>query len=239
MQKYFFRLPLIATLITFLAVVTMFTLGVWQLDRAEEKRVRLQTLENAQKAANVELAEVARNPTDNADMPVTLNGQADSSHYFLLDNKIHQGRVGYHVIVPIKTQAGWIVANFGWVSATHSRDVLPEVQITSNKMKYSGIVWLPNKNVLVNETAKLDGIWPKVIQEVDLKVLQQHYEQTFLPFVVKLSHQPDSKFVRVWQAVVMPPEKHVAYAVQWFLLAFAALAIFFIAQLKRRKREPV
>jgi cytochrome oxidase assembly protein ShyY1 len=33
----------------------------------------------------------------------------------------------------------------------------------------------------------------------------------------------------------MPPEKHIAYAVQWFLLALAAVIIFIIAQIRKRK----
>ena len=93
---------------------------------------------------------------------------------------------------------------------------------------------------MVKETASVDGIWPKVIQQTDLKVIQQHYTQEILPFVVLLNTQESSIFIRDWQPVVMAPEKHLAYAVQWFLLALAALVIFVIAQrnkLKRNKSE--
>ena len=90
---------------------------------------------------------------------------------------------------------------------------------------------------MVKETALLDGQWPKVLQQTDLKVIQQHYDQEVLPFVVLLNSQETSAFVRDWQAVVMAPEKHLAYAVQWFLLGFAALAVFVIAQRIKLKRN--
>jgi cytochrome oxidase assembly protein ShyY1 len=75
------------------------------------------------------------------------------------------------------------------------------------------------------------------LQQTDLKVIQQHYNQDVLPFVVLLNAQETSSFVRDWQPVVMAPEKHLAYAAQWFLLAFAALVIFVIAQRNKLKRN--
>ena len=52
-----------------------------------------------------------------------------------------------------------------------------------------------------------------------------------------LNAQDNSTFIRNWQPVVMPPEKHMAYAVQWFLLGVAALVIFIIAQRNKLKRN--
>ena len=90
---------------------------------------------------------------------------------------------------------------------------------------------------MVKETALIDGQWPKVLQQTDLKVIQQHYNQDVLPFVVLLNPQETSSYVRNWQPVVMAPEKHMAYAVQWFLLGFAALVVFVIAQRNKLKRN--
>ena len=75
------------------------------------------------------------------------------------------------------------------------------------------------------------------MKQTDLKVIQQHYNQDVLPFVVLLNPQETSSYVRNWQPVVMAPEKHLAYAVQWFLLGFAALVVFVIAQRNKLKRN--
>jgi cytochrome oxidase assembly protein ShyY1 len=235
MKSVKYRLPLVATVITFIAVVIMFALGMWQLQRAEQKTLRLQSMENASESAQLGVTQVLADIDNMQDMPIHFKAQPDIQHYFLLDNKIHQGRVGYQVLVPLKTNSGVVIANFGWVSATHSRDILPEVQIDPTAVLYSGIVSFPTKNILVTETAIVDGNWPKVLQAVDLKVLQQHYNQPLLPLVVKLADKPESGFIRQWRTVIMAPEKHVAYAVQWFLLALAAVIIFIIAQIKKTK----
>ena len=232
------RLPFVATLITFVCVVIMFALGNWQLQRAEQKTVRLLAVEHAATTAEVDLQQVLHSNIDEMlDMPVNFEGTAQATRYFLLDNKIHNGRVGYQVLVPMQTDSGTLITNFGWVAATHSRDILPSIQIDAATMLYAGVISLPINNAMVKETALIDGHWPKVLQQTDLKVIQQHYGQEVLPFVVLLNAQTTTTFVRNWQPVVMAPEKHLAYAVQWFLLGLAAIAVFIIAQKNKFKRN--
>jgi cytochrome oxidase assembly protein ShyY1 len=238
MWTFISRLPFVATLVTFLCVVIMFALGNWQLQRAEQKTARLIAIEQASKTALVDLQHVLRsNISEMLDMPVNFDGTADGTRYFLLDNKIHEGRVGYHVLVPVQTDSGTVITNFGWVAATNSRAILPSVQIDTQKSPYAGVISIPLNNAMVKETALVDGNWPKVLQQTDVKVIQKHYDQEVLPFVVLLNAQETSVFVRNWKAVVMAPEKHMAYAVQWYLLAFAALAVFVIAQKNKLKRN--
>jgi surfeit locus 1 family protein len=129
------------------------------------------------------------------------------------------------------------MTNFGWGAATSSRDILPNIQINNKEMRYAGVLSLPLDNIMVKETAVVDGDWPKVLQQTDLDIIQQHYKKQILPFVVLLTAEENSLFIRDWQPVVMAPEKHIAYAAQWFLLAFAGLAVFIIAQRNKLKRK--
>lgn len=238
MWTFLSRLPIVATLVTFVCVVIMFALGNWQLQRAEQKTQRLLALEFAAQSAQIDLQQVLRSNIDEMlDMPISFEGGADASRYFLLDNKIHKGRVGYQVLVPMQTNSGTVIANFGWVAATNSRNILPNIQISNKNASYAGVISLPANNAMVKETAQVDGQWPKVLQQTDLNIIKQHYKQEVLPFVVLLNEQENSSFERNWQPVVMAPEKHMAYAVQWFLLGFAALAVFVIAQRNKFKRN--
>ncbi|MEP1551135.1 MAG: SURF1 family protein [Paraglaciecola sp.] len=229
---------LIASLVTFTAVVIMFALGVWQLQRAQEKTERLLSVKEAESTGQTTLQNLLKKHSDNMlDMPVSMRGKAENLRYFLVDNKIYQGRVGYHVLVPVNTQQGWLLTNFGWVAAMSSRNTLPTVKLHSDLTEYFGMVSIPIKNVMVQETAKLDGDWPKLLQQVDLEIMQQHLQQSLLPFVVLLNQDSESGFERHWQRVVMPPEKHFAYAAQWFLLAIAAVVIFVVAHRKKQPRN--
>lgn len=238
MWAFISRLPLVATLVTFVCVVIMFALGMWQLQRAEQKEQRLTSIQRASQVAGIALPQVlAVDINTMLDMPVKFEGQVDTRQFFLLDNKIHQGRVGYQVLAAVKTDSGILMANYGWIAATHSREVLPSIELSDKNSYYQGVISLPTNNAMVSETAVIDGQWPKVLQQIDLEVISQHYKKSILPFVVLLNADDDSKFVRNWQPIVMPPEKHIAYAVQWFLLAFAALGIFIFAQRTKFKRN--
>ncbi|MGS2721069.1 SURF1 family protein [Paraglaciecola aestuariivivens] len=232
------RLPIVATICTFVCVVIMFALGMWQLQRAEEKSLRLAAIHEAQQSQPLSLTEVlAANLEQMLDIPVSIQGQAQTQSLFLVDNKIHQGRVGYQVLLPIQTARGLLVSNLGWVSATNSRDKLPEIDLGALASNFNGVVSIPSHNTMVTETALVDGLWPKVIQQPDLTVIQQHLQQPILPFVLLLDPDPTQDFVRNWQPVVMPPEKHLGYAMQWFLLAFAAVLVFSFAQRNKIRRK--
>lgn len=227
------RLPLIATLITFGAVVIMFALGMWQLERAEEKSLRLLSIQKASQTDQISLQQALVNINHMMDMPISFDAQPDVTRFFMLDNKIHNGRVGYQVLLPLKTSSGLLLANLGWLPGTQSRDILPSVSLDDKRVTYKGVVSFPSDNAMVNETASIDDNWPKLVQQIDFEIIEAMYNAPFLPFVVQLDDEPDSGFIRNWKPVVMAPEKHIAYGVQWFLLAFAAVIVFVIAQRKK------
>jgi surfeit locus 1 family protein len=231
------RLPIAATLVTFIAVVIMFALGFWQLQRAEEKTQRLESMQLAAQSNTLNLSQ-ARDMREQAlDMSVSLQGTIDKQHYFLLDNKIQQGRVGYEVLAPVSTLQGNVLVNFGWLAAPALRSELPRVTLPSVSQNFRGMLSIPKLNSLITETAVYDQQWPKILQQVDLAIMAQHYTQPLLPFVILLDEEQNSGYIRNWQAVVMAPEKHLGYAIQWFLLGGAAFIIFVIAQRKKLKRE--
>ena len=231
------RLPIAATLVTFLAVVIMFALGFWQLQRGAEKTQRLANIQQAAESNKLSLHQAINLGEQALDMTVSMEGVVDTQHYFLLDNKIQQGRVGYEVLVVADTSEGNVLVNFGWLAAPALRSELPAVSLPTVPTKLQGMLAIPKQNSLITETAAYDRQWPKILQQADLAIIAEHYAQPLLPFVILLDEELDSAYIRNWQPVVMPPEKHLAYAIQWFLLGAAALIIFILAQRKKLKRE--
>ena len=235
-MTFWSRLPVVATLVTLTAVVIMFALGCWQLQRAAEKSERLDAMQQAAESEALSLQQASTMQQQALDMSVQFSGRMDTEHYFLLDNKIQQGTVGYEVLTIVNAIEGKVVVNLGWLAAPRLRSEFPQVDLSDEFQSYRGMVAMPKHNHLITETAEFDQQWPKVLQQVDLKVIEQHYASDLLPFIVLLDDQQGSGYVRKWQAVVMPPEKHLAYAIQWFLLAAAALVIFIVAQHKKFNR---
>jgi cytochrome oxidase assembly protein ShyY1 len=231
------KLPITATLVTLLAFVIMFALGGWQLQRATEKSLRLNQIELASKNDPFSLIDILKHKADKRDLPIMVMASAAVDRYFLLDNRIEQGRVGFHVLVPLETELGWLLGNFGWIAGTGDRQRLPTVVLDPSLQIYQGAIGIPALNPMITETAAINGIWPTLIQQIDLDLMQQHFGEAFLPAVLLLKPDNESHFIRNWQPVVMAPEKHIGYAIQWFGLGIAALIIFIFAQHKRLRKE--
>ena len=219
----------ISTIVILVAVVIMSSLGVWQLQRAEEKSLRIEQIEKRKAEDPLSLGELLKSSDDIRDFPFQLYGKIDPHRYFLVDNRQFQGQVGYEVLAPVQTNEGLILVNLGWVKGTKYRANLPDVSLPKGTLFFQGIVSLPDLNPMISETALADDSWPKVIQQIDLALLESFLQEPLLGFVMLLSPESEEGFVREWQPVAMPPEKHLGYAIQWFGLALASLLVYIFA----------
>jgi len=210
-------------LLTGISVAIMCGLGYWQLDRMVQKQQRLASI--AQKQSNGTLSlEAALSNEDPRDITVSFSGSLDANHVLLLDNQIHNQRVGFDVLAPVFTNAGWLLVNFGWVPAPDLTRTIPNIQLKNETRTFTGVISVPGKNPLVKETNMTLSASPALVQHIEFSALSNALERNFLPFILQIT-TPDPAFVREHQAVVMSPEKHLGYAVQWFGLAIAAAAI--------------
>nr|WP_181405112.1 SURF1 family protein [Aestuariibacter sp. GS-14] len=227
--------PVLATLITIIAVAIMVSLGCWQLARMEQKQQRLHSI--AQKAAQapMQVSQALQSFSDVRDIPVSFSAEVDSSRAILLDNQVYQGKPGYAVIVPVRSQEQQFLVNLGWVPAPAQRDQLPDIVMPANVFNMEGVISVPGNNRLISETATQFNTFPLRLQQIDIANLNFQWG-TSMPniLVQRIASAPDlTGFTPVWQAVVMPPEKHLGYAIQWFGLALAAVVIFFSVLMRR------
>jgi cytochrome oxidase assembly protein ShyY1 len=227
-------IPIMATVVTFVAVVIMLRLGFWQLDRMDTKQARLSSLQQKLEAGHSSLVSLDNNLQQAADTPVAFVGNPNVERMLYLDNRIVGGAVGYEVLIPVQTNIGWILVNLGWIKATDARRTLPEITVSSASREFVGNIVIPTLNPMVKETASAQDGFPLLIQQVDLSRLAALTGLTLQPFIVALESDPQSIFKNNWQPVVMPPEKHFGYAIQWFGLAIAAVAIYLIALFRRK-----
>lgn len=222
---------ILAASVLLLAVIIMGGLGMWQLDRMNQKEQRLASIAQKQSGGPIGLQTAIRSAEDPRDVSVTFGGTPDTSRVMYLDNRIENGQVGYDVILPVQTDAGWVLVNFGWVKGLPTRDVLPQVDIQPGFTEFEGVITSPGFNPMVKETAS-KAAFPLRIQALDTDYLSTLLRTPFIDYVIVLTNT-NAHFVRNWSPVVMPPEKHLGYAIQWFGLAIAALVIGLLALRKK------
>lgn len=202
-------------------------LGVWQLERAESKRVLLAGYEAALQAAGPEVRRAQALQQLMAERPfarLTVVGQYGDRHV-LLDNQLSQGRPGWHVLTPFHLADGRVVmVNRGWVPLPAGRRLVPALPAPPPVERVSGIATRLARPGLRVAQQRTQG-WPRVMQYPSAEDLSAALGAEVLPWQILLDPDAPGGFVRVWTPEVMPPVRHLGYAVQWFALAATVLIV--------------
>ena len=206
-------------------------LGCWQLQRAQEKQHLLEMQASRQKGQPIQLN--MESPTEFVDdwlfQPVRVFGKFDDAHQILQTNQIRDGKVGFFVLTPFLLANGnkAIMVNRGWVA-----DKAGQTQLTQNlprqTLEIRGVINQFSRPgiVLAGADQPTEG-WSSSVQVVNTTVISERFGYEIFGYQIELDPSYDYGFSRNWQhSLSMPPEKHQAYAVQWFLLALTLTVLF-------------
>lgn len=212
------------TLAMVVAVAVFVAAGNWQRGRMTQKEALGATLAAAAAAPVVPL------PAGAVDWPtwrfrqVELAGRYDAPRQILIDNKVHAGRAGYHVVTPLLLDDGRaVLVNRGYAQAAATRAELPRVPPPAGAVRVRGRVNLPPADyVELRDTVPQGGLW----QNLDPAKFAAATGVAVLPIVIEAS-EGDDGLVRDWPRPDAGTEKHRIYMMQWY--AFAVLAFGFWA----------
>jgi len=225
------KFKLIPTLVYLCVLPALISLGMWQLDRSEQKRAFLKAQEQAAVTETLHLTAAVENSTEALRYRnVEVAGRYDVAHQFLVDNQISDGKAGYFVLTPFilagETKA--VLVNRGWIPLNQDRSILPDLQINKAEAVITGRI-----NNFPSVGIKLEGSeiptegWPSIVQVVDSNVLAKKLGYPLFQFQVELAKELPDGFKREWHtATIMQPEQHTAYAIQWFALALTLTILF-------------
>ena len=210
-------------------------LGVWQLDRAAEKRELFDAFAAGQaRPARTSLITGPMLP-EHRYARLELSGEYLSSKQILLDAMTHSGRVGYQVLTPFRPDGAdtWVIVNRGWIPAAGAQ-TLPFVAVDESRRAVAGRVdALPRPGLrLEARGATTVQRWPRVLLYPTLADVEAALGLPLAPYQLLLDADQADGFVRAWQPRSMPPENHIGYAVQWF--SFAVLLAVIAATLQIR-----
>lgn len=235
LTDYCRQLNVVLVLVTLLVFSGLIKLGLWQHTRAIEKELRLERIASLQKKGHLSsntVAQLLDNNEDINDLPVALSGHFDSERVFLLDNQVNQGKQGYRVLQTFQSDLGLVLVNLGWIQAPKLRTELPDFQAVSGFHQIKANIRIIEQGIVL-QTQNYDSVsWPLRVQQIELDKFSQIIGQKLLPFVLYLDTKEDIGFVKQWQPIVMPPQKHRGYSVQWFSLAAAWLLLMFSASVR-------
>ncbi|TDJ65646.1 MAG: SURF1 family protein [Proteobacteria bacterium] len=222
------RLSRWSSLSSALGLAVFIFLGQWQLERAAQKQALVDEYSQRALQAPIEIDGRLRPWADYRYSKAVAHGQYDLQRQWLLDNRIHNGRAGYHVLTPLLIDGhnAVVLVNRGWISWGMRRSRLPELPGPNGVVTVRGTIHPPPKVYQLAPDKAHDGTWPAVVQALALDKMAAALGFPLLPIVIHLEPDDEHGFIREWQAVVgMTPAKHRAYAVQWFLFAVVLCGI--------------
>lgn len=240
---YHCKISLVPLLIFICLLALLLRLGFWQLSRAHEKR---DFLANQQEMMQRETLPLANLLADNQELRyrrVLLEGHYDTEHQFLLDNQFNASKVGYLVLTPFILAADGqvLMVNRGWVVMNKDRKQLPDISFKPAQgiQTIVGIInHFPQVGMILEGADEPGKGWPSVVQLVNPLKIKQKLQQSILDFQVQLSAKQPYGYVREWKINTrIPPEKHVAYAFQWFALAVTLTFLAFWLSYKAYKND--
>lgn len=245
-RKYSVKQGVMVFIVVSMLIILLVSLGFWQLRRAEEKQHLTDQWTSRGLSApldNKAFLSGLEAETERRYQPVSLTGFLDGDHVFLVDNQVQSGKVGYHVLVPMRIEGSdmYVMINRGWVAASKDRSVLPLLPATGGMTPILGHI-SPFFRVglrLKGDDVPSDG-WPSRVQVVEPRMLEEKLDHAVLPFQILEAAGDESDFIREWQPVPQGAEKSRAYAVQWFSMAAMTLAMLIwygFAAISRLRKE--
>jgi len=213
----------------------LLSLGFWQLDRADEKR----TIESAVFLAQSNPVELITEPntlTEKEHYQVLLEGHYDNDKQFIYDNQIINKTAGYYVLTPFvlkNNQA--ILVNRGFVPWHGNREKLADINVSENKTTIKVKLITPKERIKLKQH-KVGKTFPILIQSLNLERLSKLSDYQIIPMLAQLDVKADNGFFRKWQPFYGSVDKHLGYALQWFLMALV-LSIIAIRLLIKNSRN--
>lgn len=202
-------------------------LGCWQVSRAKEKKLLLQSFAERTQHAPLSAKDVNKK-NDWRFYRVELTGNFDNKNTILLDNKIVNGKVGYEVYTPFRTNnLPFILVDRGFVPMTGAtRNDLPEIKPVEGTVTILGMLNNPPTYVAFGAMNESSTLTPVRVEYINLNELAKISGYPFYSYVINIDPKNPAAYPIEWQIVTMGPERHMGYAVQWFALALTLLILF-------------
>jgi len=216
----------VPTVAAFALMALTLWLGNWQDRRAAEKTERQALLEARVAAAPVTITGAGGSAQDLLFRRVRAQGRFLPEGQIFVDNRIHGGRAGYHVMTPfrIAPSGAILLVNRGWVARGPAYPAPPEVAAPEGERAVTGLAVLPPARFLELSADVVEG---RVWQNLSIERFAQRTKEPVVP-VVLLASPPGEGLVVVEERPDAGIAKHREYSLTWFSLA-ATVAVLWVA----------
>jgi surfeit locus 1 family protein len=226
LRKMFTGKWIFATILVLAGTALCIRLGIWQLDRLDQRRAFNHQVESMRSMAALDLNQ--EQPADISSMEwraVKIQGEYDFANQVALRNQYYMNEYGYHLLTPflfdgqaVLVDRGWIPADGNSTSADWRKydesgvvDLTGQIRLGQTKPAIGGV-----KDALPENGDRLE-LW----NNADLKQISSQLPYPVLPVYIQPDVNDDDTEPPIpYQPYIELTEgPHAGYALQWFTFA--------------------
>ncbi len=205
---------LLFSVFVYFIILTLLSLGFWQIYRLNWKLELIEQIENSLKNDPVELTNIEKKNY----LRIKTSGEIDFDKQIYLYNLNDAGKPGFEVINPIKIGDQNYLMNRGWIP--FEKKDLPEIDLVDQN-RIVGTLMLQTKASTFKPENDIDkNYWFTLNREDILKFTGRNFSQ----YVIYLNGDYKIPKPRVITAKIS--NNHKKYAITWFSMAISILLIY-------------
>ena len=195
-------------------ILTLLSLGFWQIYRLNWKLELIEQIENSLKNDPVELTNIEKKNY----LRVKTSGDIDFDKQIYLYNLNDAGKPGFEVINPIKIGDENYLVNRGWIP--FEKKDLPEINLLDQNQIVGTLMLQTKPSTFKPENDIEKNYWFTLDREDILKFTGRNFSE----YVIYLNGDYKIPKPRVITAKIS--NNHKKYAITWFSMAISILLIY-------------
>lgn len=226
LRKMLQRKWLLATLLVIAGTAVCIRLGIWQLERLEQRRAFNAQFEAARTQAPLDLNREQPQGIEELEWRhVNVTGEYDFDNQLAVRNQYYREQYGYHLLTPLHFDGHTVLVDRGWIPAEGNAAPADWRKYDEPGMvSVSGQLRLGRGKPAIGGVADRlpgDGSALMVWNNADLALIARQMPYPILPVYVQPDPDPnDAKPPIPFQpAVELTEGSHFGYALQWFTFA--------------------
>ncbi|MDL1909600.1 SURF1 family protein [Chloroflexi bacterium CFX6] len=226
LRRMFHRRWLFTTILVFLGTALCVRLGIWQLDRLDQRRAFNAHFESMRAMPPLDLNSADLQALDEMEWrAATVTGEYDFENQIAIRNQYHGDQYGYHLLTPLRFSGTAVLVDRGWIPADGNSapgdwrkydepgvvTIRGQIRLGQGKPAFGGVA----------DALPADGSPLWVWNNADIERLARQ-----MPFpALTVYIQPDAAAGDDVPPIPYQPEieltegPHFGYALQWFTFA--------------------
>jgi surfeit locus 1 family protein len=226
LRRMFSRRWLFTTLLVFLGTALCIRLGIWQLDRLDQRRGFNTQVETMRSMPLLDLN--SSNPDDIQSMEwraVTFSGEYDFENQVAIRNRYFRDQYGYHLLTPLLSSGTAVLVDRGWIPADGNSSpadwrkydepgvvtVTGQIRLGQSKPAFGGVA----------DALPADGspLWVWNNGDIEKIALQMPYPMLRVYMQPDIDPEDEVPPIPYQPTVELTEGPHFGYALQWFTFA--------------------